>query len=110
VIQYTTPVVPLVIEGADITGADRIVVSFRQVIGRATNSHEVDVDMTGKAALVSGDTYMQVPLTQEQTGGFASGQVQVQVNWWTGEHRGATDIVTVPSLANLFDREEGVTA
>lgn len=109
-IQYTTPTVPLTIVGADITGADRIVVSFRQAMGRSTNSHQVDVDMTGEVTLVGSDTYMEVPLTQEQTGGFVPGRVQVQVNWWADGHRAATDIVAVPSLANLFDREEGVTA
>lgn len=96
-IQYTTPTDELVVKGVDLTGYE-VWASYRQ------RSKKLDVQ--AQSVTYDGtDTTITIPLTQEQTGAFASGQVAVQVNWLTaGGQRDATTIKEISVGSNLLDR------
>ena len=54
-------------------------------------------------ALQDGDTVISVPLSQLQTGGFAEGSVEVQVNWFDSfGHRDATTVAAIQVERNLL--------
>lgn len=96
-IQYTTPTDELVVKGVDLTGYE-VWASYRQRSRR--------LDVQAQSVTYDGeDTTIAIPLTQEQTGAFASGKVAVQVNWLTPE--GARDATTIKEISvgsNLLDR------
>ena len=91
----------LVIKGHDLSECD-VTVRYLQVIGRSTNANVVDI--TDADVQYNGtETIITVQLTQEQTGGFVAGKVQLQVNWLTaGGDRWATKVVALPVEDNLL--------
>ncbi len=101
--QYTTPTLPLMAEGVDITGADHIWVTFsdksrNQTITKdRSDFNEIVYDGT--------DTNISVTLTQEETGSFiVNAKVDVEINWMRGNKRYATEIKTVNVKENLLKK------
>ena len=96
--RYSTPTVDVILEGLDATGM-RVDVTFEQ------RGRELVVEDATKA-LEGEDTVISVPLTQIQTGNFAEGTVEVQVDIFDGHgHRVPTTIGTVEVERTLRDRE-----
>lgn len=97
-IRYTTPAIPLTIEGKDITAHD-IYVTFEQ--------GSLELTKTGTDLVVSfsdPDTLITVTLTQEETAAFSEAPVTVQVNWITSSGvRGATVKKTISVHGNLLE-------
>ena len=93
--RYTTPTVTLTVKGVDLTGMD-VLVTFSQAC-RTLTVENPSMTLDGE------DTVISVPLTQVQTGGFADGSVEVQVNWLDGYgHRDATTVGTIEVGRNLL--------
>lgn len=85
--QYTTPTFSLTFteQGLDLTAAHNVYVTFRSGPNLITKSGE---DLTVEAQAIG------VYLTQAETGLFAPGEVEIQVNWTTGDGgRAASEIV-----------------
>lgn len=93
--RYTTPTVTVEVEGVDLT-ASTVLVTFQQRSNRLT--------VEGPTMTLQGeDTIISVPLSQLQTGGFAEGSVEVQVNWLDGYgHRDATTVGAIQVERNLL--------
>lgn len=82
------------VKGIDLTGYD-VAVSIRQRIGVTMNAHVVDIEGDQVALSLDGsDTLVTFTLTQEQSGGFIRGYVDLQVNYGSGSTRMATTITT----------------
>lgn len=95
--RYTTPTVELTVKGVDLTGMD-VLVTFAQACRKITVENPTMTLSTG------GDTVIEVPLTQLQTGGFTEGSVEVQVNWLDAlGNRDATTVGTIEVERNLLD-------
>ena len=98
--RYSTPTVEVIVEGQDLTGMD-VVVTFRQ------GPRRLDVEdpaMTTDTHDQVTDTVLAVPLTQVQSGSFAEGTVEVQVNYMDAQgHRVATTIGALEAERNLLD-------
>ena len=93
--RFTTPTLTITVEGVDLT-AQEVMVTFQQ------RSRTLTVEQPAMA-LVDGDTVISVPLTQFQTGGFAEGSAEVQVNWLDGfGHRDATTVGAIQVERNLL--------
>lgn len=93
-IRYTTPTKTMRVKGIDLTGYD-VAVSIRQRIGVTMNAHVVDIEGDQVALSLDGsDTLVTFTLTQEQSGGFVRGYVDLQVNYGSGSTRMATTITT----------------
>lgn len=93
--RYTTPTVTVEVEGVDLTSST-VLVTFQQRSNRLTVEGPT---MT----LQDEDTIISVPLSQLQTGGFAEGSVEVQVNWLDGYgHRNATTVGAIQVERNLL--------
>lgn len=93
--RFTTPTLTITVEGVDLT-AQEVMVTFQQ------RNRKLTVERPAME-LVDGDTVISVPLTQLQTGGFAEGSAEVQVNWLDGHgHRDATTIGAVQVERNLL--------
>ena len=109
--QYTTPLHTLFIKGFELADTDRVFVTYsvskmsksipaRVIQERAFTIDDpvITLDEEGKG------TWIEVHLTQEQTGIFEGGDtVGVQVNWVTQEgERFATNIYKITSKENLL--------
>lgn len=106
-IQFTTPTITIRVQGVDITTYD-VDVSLRQTIRKYESVHTVDIGGADVAMTLDGsDTLVTVSLSQEQTGGFVEGPVDVQVNYGSGNLRMATNVVTVQMGRNLYDQTLG---
>lgn len=93
--RYTTPTVTVEVEGVDLTEST-VLVTFQQRTNRLT--------VEGPSMELQGeDTIISIPLSQLQTGGFAEGSVEVQVNWLDGYgHRDATTVGAIKVERNLL--------
>ena len=95
--RFTTPTVTLTVKGVDLTGMD-VLVTFTQAC------HELTVEGPSMTLSTGGDTVIEVPLSQVQTGGFVEGTVEVQVNWLDAlGNRDATTVGTIEVERNLLD-------
>ena len=98
--RYTTPTMPFLVEGLDLTGMD-VHVTFRQ--GR----RKLDIsDPLVEIVTIEQTTYTRVTvtLTQEQTGRFTTSPCKVQVNWVAADgSRDATDEKAIDVWPNLLD-------
>lgn len=96
-IQFTTPTLHLVVEGADLT-AHEVYVTVSQ------GGRELTIS-DGEVTLEGDDTHVRCPLTQEQTGGMRHGKARVQINWVDQSgHRSATTIGEIEVGDNLLQR------
>ena len=102
-IRYTTPSIPLTVEGVDLTGND-IYVSLEQMKHKLVK--------TGDDLIVTTDTHGQVTdtiitfvLSQEESALFDFGKsCSIQVNYINNAGvRDATDIATIGVMENLLD-------
>jgi hypothetical protein len=101
-INYTTPVIKLMVEGIDLTGYD-VYVTLEQGQKELTKS---GTDLIIQAVTVgqNTDTEIDFSLTQEESGSFDFNRtVSIQVNWISSGVRSATDIKTIPVMRNLLD-------
>lgn len=103
-INYTTPVLPIEVDGIDLTGDQDVYVSIEQ--GR------VELEKTGSDLTISYDSQTHIStilvmLTQTESASFSpSRKAYVQVNFINEAGvRGATDIAQIDVLMNLLDRE-----
>lgn len=99
-IRYTTPALPLEIEGIDLTQQQDVYVSIVQG-GK-------ELRKSGNALTISFDgesTTIVVTLSQEETASFKERlSVAVQVNWINSAgQRDATDIAALDVTRNLLD-------
>lgn len=94
-IRYTTPTETFTVENIDLSDATSIKVTFKQ------KSNVLTVD--GTATYEEPDSTISCTLTQEQTGSFAKGKLDVQANAWWGDKRDATYIGELMVYENLLD-------
>ena len=96
--QYTTPTIPITVEGLDLT-AFSVWVTFTQ------GSHVLTIEDPTMELDVDGNTVLSVELGQCQTAGFRVGMAKVQVNWINQYgKRDATEEGVLPVDGNLLDR------
>lgn len=92
-IRYTTPVIPIQVEGADLSSYDSIHVTFEQT--------GVKIDKINPA--IQNDTLL-VSLTQEESGMLRRQQLcKVMVNAWKDGRRFGSEIMTLNVQENLLD-------
>lgn len=104
-IKYTTPTIPLVVEGVDLTQSLDVYVTLEQT-GVELTKKGTDLIITTTTHDQVTDTNITFRLTQEETAAFnLHGRVQIQVNWIDSAGvRDATEIKSVPVMQNLLDR------
>ena len=102
-INYTTPTISLVVEGADLSGND-VYVSLEQGTHELTKSG-TSLNITTETVQHVTNTNITLTLTQEESASFDYNKnVSVQVNWITsGGVRSATEIKTIGVMRNLLD-------
>lgn len=103
-ITYTTPALPLDVEGIDLTQQQDVYVSFEQIDNYfEKRNSDLVITVTTKEQVPT--SHIIVLLSQEETGSFKAGkQVSIQVNWInSSEVRDATDIATFGVERNLKD-------
>ena len=102
-IRYTTPILPLEVEGIDLTQNEDVYVTLEQSCKELTKKGS-DLTMSYDAQTdITSITFM---LTQEETAAFALNRpVDVQVNFINASGvRDATNIATIPVMRNLLDK------
>lgn len=102
-IRYTTPILPLEVEGIDLTNNEDVYVTLEQ--------GSVELTKSGSDLTIEYDPQTEIStitftLTQEETSAFnISKSVAIQVNFINSSGvRDATNIATVPVLRNLLDK------
>lgn len=103
-IRYTTPLLPLEVEGIDITSGYDVYVTITQKGRPDVTKTGTDLTMTYDVATTT--TFIDFTMTQAETAGFEEDrEAEIQVNF-VDEHgaRDATNIATIPVLRNLLER------
>lgn len=105
-IRYTTPILPLEVEGIDLTDNRDVYVTLEQKLGQKS----VELTKSGSDLTIQYDTETDIStitftLSQEETAAFnLNVTVDVQVNFINASDvRDATNIATLPVLRNLLD-------
>lgn len=105
-IRYTTPILPLEVEGIDLTDNQDVYVTLVQKLGQKS----VELTKSGSDLTIQYDAETDIStitftLTQEETAAFSLNvAVDVQVNFINASGvRDATNIATLPVLRNLLD-------
>lgn len=96
--QYTTPTFTLTFseQELDLTEAKNVYVTFTSGEYELTKEDE---DIT------VGEKSIEVYLSQEETGNFRRGEVEIQVNWTSPDgKRVASNVVTYPISKQLLKR------
>lgn len=103
-IRYTTPLLPLEVEGIDLTNNEDVYVTLKQGSNELTKS---GTDLTIAYDSETDISTIDFTLTQVETAAFYPGKaVDIQVNFINASaRRDATNIVTIPVMRNLLDRE-----
>lgn len=103
-IRYTTPILPLEVEGIDLTEDEDVYVTLEQ--------EGLELTKSGSDLTIAYDPQTEIStitfsLTQEETAAFnIRGAVNVQVNFINASQmRDATDIANIPVMKNLLDKE-----
>lgn len=102
-IRYTTPILPLEVEGIDLTTNEDVYVTLEQ------GSLELTKKGSDLTILYDAETDISTitfTLSQEETAAFALNRpVDVQVNFINASGvRDATNIATIPVMRNLLDK------
>lgn len=102
-INYTTPTIPLTVEGVDLTGND-VYVSLEQGKTELTKTGAdlvIETETQGQTT----DTNITFTLTQTESAMFDFGKsVSIQVNYINSSGvRDATEIKTIRVMRNLLD-------
>lgn len=102
-IRYTTPILPLEVEGIDLTANGDVYVTLEQGSLELTKK---GADLTVSYDAESDLSTITFTLSQEETAAFnINRSVDVQVNFINSAGvRDATNIATVPVLRNLLDK------
>lgn len=96
--RYTTPVLPLIVQGVDITDCD-VYVTIAQ------KTHVLTVDDAAMELDGDGNTIITVDLSQFDTAEFREGSAKVQVNYIDGQgRRNATEEAVITIGGNLLDK------
>lgn len=96
--RYTTPELPLIVQGVDITDYD-VYVTIAQ------KTHILTVDDAAMELDGDGNTIITVDLSQFDTAEFREGSAKVQVNWLDGQgRRNATEEAVITIGGNLLDK------
>lgn len=92
--QYTDFPITFEVDGIDMTQVTQPHVTFRQGY--------IVIDVTD--IYVSDSTHFTVLLTQAQTARFQPGYIQVQLNYFDGGERKASEVVEISASLNLLKR------
>lgn len=105
IINYTTPTIPLVVEGIDLTQNLDVYVTLEQGRYELTKQGN-DLTITAETHDQVTDTSIAFRLTQDESSKFNfKGAVRIQVNWINQSGiRDATEIETVDVMENLLDK------
>lgn len=96
--RYTTPELPLIVQGVDITDCD-VYVTIAQ------KTHVLTVDDAAMELDGDGNTVITVDLSQFDTAEFREGSAKVQVNYIDGQgRRNATEEAVITIGGNLLDK------
>ena len=102
-IRYTTPILPLEVEGVDLTTNEDVYVTLKQ--------NDVELTKKGNDLTILYDAETDIStitftLSQEETAAFNINRaVDTQVNFINNAGvRDATDIATIPVMRNLLDK------
>lgn len=102
-IRYTTPILPLEVEGVDLSENEDVYVTLKQ--------NDVELTKKGSDLTILYDAESDLStitftLTQEETAAFNINRaVDTQVNFINSAGvRDATDIATIPVMRNLLDK------
>lgn len=102
-IRYTTPILPLEVEGVDLTTNEDVYVTLKQ--------NDVELTKKGSDLTILYDAETDIStitftLSQEETAAFnVNRAVDIQVNFINNAGvRDATDIATIPVMRNLLDK------
>lgn len=100
-INYTTPSIPLLVKGIDLTDGYDVYVTLEQENIELTKSGQ-DISMVKK----TNDTEVTIVLTQEESAMFRwNASVMIQVNFIDSDGvRDATNPVTISVMRNLLDK------
>lgn len=103
-IRYTTPLLPLEVEGIDLTQNEDVYVTLEQGDNELTKS---GTDLTIAYDAETEMSTIDFTLSQAETAAFYLGKaVDIQVNFINAAgRRDATNIVTIPVMRNLLDKE-----
>ena len=96
-IRWTTPSIPLTVEGVDLTGAE-VWVTVEQ------GSTVLTVEDPA-VSYADGVSTVTPELTQEQTALFSAGDAKIQLNWKIAGTRDATAVKAIRVLPYLLDLE-----
>ena len=92
--QYTDAPITFTIDGVDMTAISNPHVTFRQ--------GETVVDVT--ELNITGASAFSLVLTQSQTALFREGDVSIQLNYFDGNQRCASEITKVSAERNILKR------
>lgn len=102
-IRYTTPILPLEVEGVDLSTNEDVYVTLEQ--------GSVELTKSGSDLTIEYDSQTEIStitftLTQEESAAFnISKSVAIQVNFINASGvRDATNIATIPVMRNLLDK------
>lgn len=101
-IRYTTPILPLEVEGIDLTQNEDVYVTLEQGCIELTKKDDLSMSYDSETNITS----ISFMLTQEETAAFSLAKaVDVQVNFINEAGiRDATNIATIPVMRNLLDK------
>ena len=102
-IRYTTPILPLEVEGIDLTDNEDVYVTLVQGSIELTKR---DSDLTIEYSAETEISTITFSLSQEETAAFSlTKAVDIQVNYINASGvRDATNIAIIPVLRNLLDK------
>ena len=102
-IRYTTPILPLEVEGIDLTQNEDVYVTLEQGCIELTKK---GTDLTVQYNSQTDISTISFTLSQEESAAFnINKSVAIQVNFINASGvRDATNIATVPVLRNLLDK------
>ena len=105
--SYTTPTIPLIVEGFDLSELEVWVTVFQYANQQRSRTRTVTIedDDLAEKTYSSGTSTVKVTLTQEQSAKFHTGQVYAIINWMdSGGTRWAFDPVSIPWRDNALDQ------
>lgn len=105
-IRYTTPILPLEVEGIDLTNNEDVYVTLVQKLEqKSVELTKSGSDLTVQYNAETDISTITFSLTQEETAAFdVNKRVDTQVNFINNAGvRDATDIATIPVMRNLLD-------
>ncbi len=95
--RYTTPTLPVFVQGIDLTEFDVYVTLAQRTHVKTVNADDMEYNEEG-------NTRINVDLSQFETAEFREGAIKLQVNWVDTEgKRYATNEATIQMCGNLLE-------